>query len=73
MGLTVSRKSRYFRHYLNLVILYSVWTEYDPLVPPEARFFRPLEGLWLAGWMKYQVFVPIALLQLVNLFWYYLM
>jgi hypothetical protein len=42
-------------------------------VPAAARFFRPSEGVWLAGWMKYQVFIPIALLQLVNLFWYYLM
>ncbi|KAH8119919.1 longevity assurance proteins LAG1/LAC1 [Phellopilus nigrolimitatus] len=61
----------YFRHWLNLVILYSVWTEYD-LIPDAARFFHPSDGVWLVWWMKYQVFVPILLLQFLNLFWYFL-
>ncbi|KAJ7682702.1 TLC domain-containing protein [Mycena polygramma] len=61
----------YFRHYLNLVILWSVWTEFD-LVPEYAQRWAPEEGIYLAGWMKYQVFIPIALLQAINLFWYFL-
>ncbi|KAJ6539437.1 TLC domain-containing protein [Mycena capillaripes] len=61
----------YFRHYLNLVILWSVWTEFD-LVPEHARRWVATEGVYLAGWMKYQVFIPIALLQMINLFWYFL-
>ena len=28
--------------------------------------------MWLVWWMKYQIFVPILLLQFLNLFWYYL-
>ncbi|KAJ7047274.1 longevity assurance proteins LAG1 LAC1 [Mycena alexandri] len=61
----------YFRHYLNLVILWSVWTEFD-LVPEHARKWEAAEGTYLAGWMKYQVFIPITLLQILNLFWYFL-
>lgn len=77
----------YFRHYLNLWILWSVWTEFGliPYVPlsrlpepisPEYRAasmqWLPESGAWLAPWMKYQVFVPILLLQFLNLFWYFL-
>ncbi|TRM67750.1 TLC domain-containing protein [Schizophyllum amplum] len=62
----------YFRHWLNLVILHSVWTEFD-LIPDIYRRWAPSTGVWLAWWMKYQIFVPIALLQLLNVFWYYLM
>ncbi|KAI5124910.1 hypothetical protein M0805_007338 [Coniferiporia weirii] len=61
----------YFRHWLNLVILHSVWTEFD-LIPDATRFFHPSEGVWLVWWMKYQIFVPILLLQFLNLFWYFL-
>lgn len=63
----------YFRHYQNLRILYSVWYEYDVYVPEHARVFDPLNGVALSWWMKYQVFMPIAALQLLNLFWYFLM
>lgn len=63
----------YFRHYQNIRILHSVWTEYDELVPQEARVFKLREGTALVGWMKYQVFAPIFALQLLNLFWYALM
>ncbi|THH08649.1 hypothetical protein EW145_g2568 [Phellinidium pouzarii] len=61
----------YFRHYLNVVMLHSIWTEFD-LIPDEARFFRPSDGVWMAGWMKYQIFTPVLLLQFLNLFWYFL-
>ncbi|KAI6035161.1 longevity assurance proteins LAG1 LAC1 [Pisolithus orientalis] len=61
----------YFRHYLNFVILWSVWTEFD-LVPEVSRVWAPPTGAWLVWWMKYQIFAPILLLQMLNLFWYYL-
>jgi hypothetical protein len=57
----------YFRHYLNLKILWSVWTEWDALIPAETRHFRPSEGIWMVWWMKWQIFAPIFLLQLINL------
>ena len=37
-----------------------------------AKVFRPLDGVWLAPWIKLQIFIPIFLLQCLNLFWYYL-
>ncbi|KAF9446956.1 longevity assurance proteins LAG1/LAC1 [Macrolepiota fuliginosa MF-IS2] len=62
----------YFRHYLNLVILWSVWHEYD-LIPESSRRWVWSEGVYMLPWMKYQVFAPLLLLQLLNVFWYYLM
>ncbi|KAJ6586738.1 TLC domain-containing protein [Mycena sp. CBHHK59/15] len=61
----------YFRHYLNFVILWSVWTEYD-LIPEHAQQWAAAEGAYLAPWMKYQMFTSLALLNALNLFWYYL-
>ncbi|KAI0304098.1 TLC domain-containing protein [Russula brevipes] len=61
----------YFRHYLNLVMLYSVYKDFD-LVPQSARSFSPSKGVWMAGWMQWQIFIPILLLQCLNLFWYFL-
>ncbi|BGP13495.1 hypothetical protein JCM10213_000697 [Rhodosporidiobolus nylandii] len=74
----------YMRHYLNLLILHSVWTEYD-LIPAWARSWTSEslghKGWWLfygfgtgaiPHWMKYQIFAPILALQLVNTFWSYL-
>ncbi|KAF9247300.1 longevity assurance proteins LAG1 LAC1 [Melanogaster broomeanus] len=60
----------YFRHYLNIMILWSVWTEFE-LVPEVSRVWAPETGAWLAPWMQYQIFIPILLLQLLNIFWYY--
>lgn len=61
----------YFRHWLNLVILWSIWSEFD-LIDVSNRVWAPKTGAWLAWWMKYQIVFPISLLQLLNLFWYYL-
>ncbi|KAH9951612.1 longevity assurance proteins LAG1 LAC1 [Amylocystis lapponica] len=61
----------YFRHWQNLVILHSVWTEFD-LIPATSRRWSPEDGVWMVGWMKYQIFIPILLLQFLNLFWYFL-
>ncbi|KAM0746817.1 longevity assurance proteins LAG1/LAC1 [Meredithblackwellia eburnea MCA 4105] len=78
----------YMRHYLNCKILYSVWTEFD-LIPHHFRSWvhepgypHDIRGWWvfsawgtgrLPYWMKYQIALPIALLQMVNAFWSYLL
>ncbi|WVR07408.1 hypothetical protein IAU60_004449 [Kwoniella sp. DSM 27419] len=62
----------YFRHYLNLWILWSVYTQFELIPLKERTRFAPLEDKWLDWWMKWQIFVPIFLLQLINLFWYFL-
>jgi acyl-CoA-dependent ceramide synthase len=62
----------YFRHYLNLVILWSVYKDFD-LIPQSARRWSPAEGVFMAGWLKWQIFTPILLLQFLNIFWYLLM
>ncbi|OCH94130.1 longevity assurance proteins LAG1/LAC1 [Obba rivulosa] len=61
----------YFRHWLNLIMLYSVWTEFD-LMPETSKRWSPPDGVWMTWWMKYQIFIPILLLQILNLFWYIL-
>jgi len=61
----------YFRIYLNLVMLWSVWFEFD-LIPAESMQWAPETGAWLVWWMRYQIFTPLFLLQLLNLFWYFL-
>ncbi|KAF9055431.1 longevity assurance proteins LAG1/LAC1 [Hymenopellis radicata] len=61
----------YFRHILNLVILWSVWFDFE-LIPETSRVWDPAAGYWMPAWMRYQIFIPIALLQALNLFWYYL-
>ncbi|KAI0335437.1 longevity assurance proteins LAG1/LAC1 [Cubamyces sp. BRFM 1775] len=61
----------YFRHWLNWVILYSVWFEFD-LMPETSKRWEPKDGVWMVWWMKYQVFAPLVLLQALNLFWYFL-
>jgi len=61
----------YFRHYLNLVMLYSVYKDFD-LIPHSARSFTPSKGVWMVWWMKWQIFIPLVLLQLLNIFWYFL-
>ncbi|WVQ99875.1 hypothetical protein IAU59_007018 [Kwoniella sp. CBS 9459] len=62
----------YFRHYLNLWILWSVYTQFELIDVSERSLFAPLQDKWLDWWMKWQIFVPIFLLQLINLFWYFL-
>ncbi|KAH9999694.1 TLC domain-containing protein [Russula compacta] len=61
----------YFRHYLNLVMLYSVYRDFD-LIPPSARSLSPSQGIWMVWWMKWQIFTPLVFLQCLNLFWYFL-
>ena len=34
--------------------------------------FRPWEDRWSAPWLRSMIFLPIALLQMLNLFWYFL-
>ncbi|ODN78918.1 hypothetical protein L202_04442 [Cryptococcus amylolentus CBS 6039] len=64
----------YLRHYLNLLILYNLPTHYD-LIPVAARLkLDPFNDSYLDsyGYMKWLIFIPIALLQALNLFWYFL-
>ncbi|KAF9268067.1 longevity assurance proteins LAG1/LAC1, partial [Marasmius fiardii PR-910] len=61
----------YLRHLLNFKILWSVWYEYDS-IPEASKRWVWADGTYLNWWMKYQVFVPLLLLQFLNLFWYYL-
>lgn len=60
------------RHYLNIVILYSVWAQFDLIPLPDRTTFDPLNDQWIDWWMKWQIFTPILLLQVLNLIWYYL-
>ncbi|KZV72108.1 longevity assurance proteins LAG1/LAC1 [Peniophora sp. CONT] len=61
----------YFRHYLNLVMLWSVYTEFET-IPDSSKRWVPEEGVWMVWWMKWQMFGPMMMLQILNLFWYYL-
>ncbi|KAG8836214.1 hypothetical protein FRC17_008950 [Serendipita sp. 399] len=61
----------YGRHYLNIWILYSVWTEWD-LIPSQNKVLDPKNDLWMPPWIKSQIFIGILLLQFINLFWYFL-
>ncbi|TIA68397.1 hypothetical protein E3P91_04089 [Wallemia ichthyophaga] len=61
----------YMRHWLNLRILYSVYTQFT-LIPLENRRWWTPDGVWMVGWMQWQIFLPILALQLLNLFWYFL-
>ncbi|KAG6866437.1 hypothetical protein C0991_003955 [Blastosporella zonata] len=63
----------YFRHYLNIKILWSVWYELPLFMPEEAKVWDASKGVYFVWWLRYQVFIPIALLQCINLFWYRLM
>ncbi|SOV08951.1 related to longevity-assurance protein LAG1 [Ustilago sp. UG-2017a] len=62
----------YFRIYLSAATLHSVWYQFG-LIPRYAREWEPEKGLWLVSWMRYQIFAPLFLLLLLNLFWYALM
>ncbi|KAF8812532.1 longevity assurance proteins LAG1/LAC1 [Phlegmacium glaucopus] len=61
----------YFRHLLNIKILWSVVYE-QPLVPEWTKRWSWSEGVYMPGWMQFQIFLPLFLLQILNLFWYYL-
>ncbi|KAG0692077.1 TRAM/LAG1/CLN8 homology domain-containing protein, partial [Suillus ampliporus] len=56
---------------VNLVILWSLLFEFE-LVDEKNRVWAPDTGAWLVWWMKWQMVVPISILQMLNLFWYYL-
>lgn len=72
----------YFRIYLSALTLRSVYVDYHR-IPAYARTFYPSQGHWLVWWMQChvrarsqtdaQVFAPLLLLLLLNLFWYVLM
>ncbi|ORX38622.1 putative ceramide synthase component [Kockovaella imperatae] len=62
----------YFRHYLNIKILWSVYSQFHLIPASERQVFDPLNDKWMPPWMKWQIFTPILLLQFINLFWYFL-
>ncbi|KAJ7190987.1 TLC domain-containing protein [Mycena pura] len=62
----------YFRHYLSIRILWSLWYEFEELVPRHAQIFSPRAGLYMPPWMRDQMFGALCVLQGLNLFWYYL-
>ncbi|EIW67325.1 hypothetical protein M231_02532 [Tremella mesenterica] len=63
----------YMRHYLNIKILYSVYSEWHLIPEANRQVFDPWRDKWMPPWMQWQIFIPIALLQVINLLWYYLL
>ncbi|RXW15937.1 hypothetical protein EST38_g9917 [Candolleomyces aberdarensis] len=62
----------YFRHYLNLKMLWSVWYE-NVLVPEFSKQWNWSEGVYIIWWLPPAAFASILALQVLNLFWYWLM
>jgi hypothetical protein len=44
----------------------------NPPPSQEAQIFAPRLGLYMAPWIRDQMFYALSLLQALNLFWYYL-
>lgn len=64
----------YFRIWQNLRMLRSVWYDYGTLSPPAHRVFKLFSGPHgLAPWVRLCEFASIALLLVLNVFWYALM
>ncbi|KAJ7836057.1 TLC domain-containing protein, partial [Mycena olivaceomarginata] len=61
----------YFRHYISICILWALQYEFH-LVLQEAQIFAPRLGLYMAPWIRDQMFYVLSLLQAFSLFWYYL-
>lgn len=59
-------RDSYLRHYLNIVCLWSIYTQFD-LMPESAKRWAPEDGVWMVWWMKWQIFTPLLLLQGLNL------
>jgi acyl-CoA-dependent ceramide synthase len=38
----------------------------------ETMQWAPEKGVWLAWWIRYQIFIPLLLLLCLNIFWYFL-
>ncbi|TFK23241.1 longevity assurance proteins LAG1/LAC1 [Coprinopsis marcescibilis] len=62
----------YFRHYINLRIIWSVVFE-PALAPKSARRLAISEGLFLPQYLELAIAASLSLLQILNVFWYYLM
>lgn len=62
----------YARHYLNILILYSVWTEFDLIPAYERQGLDFWNNKLATPWLKKHIFAPILMLQFLNLFWYFL-
>ncbi|KAJ7923137.1 TLC domain-containing protein [Mycena leptocephala] len=57
----------YFRHYISIRILWSLQYEFH-LVPKHAQIFSPRTGLYMATWMRDQMFYTLCILQALNIF-----
>jgi acyl-CoA-dependent ceramide synthase len=58
----------YLRHYINLKLLYSILTDFTTVGPYELNWETQQYKCWIA---QYISFTLLALLQLVNLFWFF--
>ena len=68
VGLVRDRSSSvcYFHFPFQYAFMTSVFRE-------SSKVWSYAEGTYLPRWMTFQVFIPLVLLQLLNIFWYYLM
>ncbi|KAF2026475.1 longevity assurance proteins LAG1/LAC1 [Setomelanomma holmii] len=58
----------YLRHYINLKLLYSILTDFTTVGPYELNWDTQQYKCWIS---QYISFTLLALLQLVNLFWFF--
>jgi very-long-chain ceramide synthase len=58
----------YLRHYINLRILYSIWTEFSTVGPFELNWDTQQYKCWIS---QYITFALLAALQAVNLIWWF--
>ncbi|KAH7068419.1 TLC domain-containing protein [Paraphoma chrysanthemicola] len=58
----------YLRHYINLKLLYSILTDFTTVGPYELNWVTQQYKCWIS---QYISFTLLALLQLVNLFWFF--
>lgn len=56
----------YLRHYLNLRILWSIWTEFQTIGPFELNWADEQFKCWISQYISFSL---LAALQALNLFW----
>lgn len=55
------------------VVFFSVSISSNPVTSEGAKVWSFENGTYLVDWVRYQMFLPLILLQFLNLFWYSLM
>jgi len=85
----------YCRHYLNILILWSIWYEMPTKMPyvhisildqfdsviiwlswfsrHSAKEWNWTKGTYGPDWILWHIFLPLSALQVLNIYWYYLM